>query len=171
MCRARNDTAGMTTRAQELSVAISRAVSGPIWHGPSLMDLIGDVTAEQAMTRPIGGGHTIWELVAHLTAWAEIVYMRLNDPNTPEATPEQDWPPVTDTSAESWRNAVERLKTAHTDLALHVSMLDETRLKQRVTGRDYVVLVMLHGVVEHDAYHGGQIALLKRALEHLDRRT
>ena len=161
----------MTTRAQELSVAIARAVSGPIWHGPALMDLVGDVTAEHAAARPIAGAHTIWELVLHLAAWAEIVRLRIADPATPEVTPEQDWPAITETSAEAWRAAVERLKDAHTDLALDVSQLDETRLQQRVTGRDYAALVMLHGVVEHDAYHGGQIALLKRALEHSDRRT
>jgi len=134
------------------------------------MDLVGDVTAEQAAARPIDGAHTIWELVLHVTAWAEIARMRINDPGTPEPTPAQDWPAIPETSAEAWRAAVERLKDAHRELAVDVGQMDETRLRQRVSGRDYDALVMLHGVVEHDAYHGGQIALLKRALEHNDRR-
>jgi uncharacterized damage-inducible protein DinB len=160
----------VSTRAQELSVSIGRVVSGPIWHGPALMDLIGDVTAEQAAARPIAGAHTIWELVLHLTAWAEIVRMRITNPDTPEPTAEQDWPGIEETTAEAWRAAVERLKDAHRELAVDVGQMDETRVRQRVSGRDYDALVMLHGVVEHDAYHGGQIALLKRALEHQDRR-
>ena len=160
----------MSTRAQELSVAISRVVSGPIWHGPALMDLVGDVTAEQAAARPITGAHTIWELVLHVTAWAEIARMRINDPRAPEPAPEQDCPAIPDASADAWRAAVERLNDSHRELAVDVGQMDETRLRQRVSGRDYDALVMLHGVVEHDAYHGGQIALLKRALEHNDRR-
>jgi len=33
-----------------------------------------------------------------------------------------------------------------------------------VAGLDYTVATLLRGVVEHGTYHGGQIALLKRAL-------
>lgn len=163
----------MTSRVQDLSVAISRAVSGPIWHGLALMDLVGDVTADQAASRPIAGAHTIWELVRHVTAWVEIVRMRVADPGTPEPTAEQDWPAVPaagDGAAQAWRDAVERLKESHRELAIDVAQLDDARLAERVTGRDYTLQVMLHGVVEHAAYHGGQIALLKRALEPIDRR-
>jgi uncharacterized damage-inducible protein DinB len=134
------------------------------------MDLIGDVNADSAAARPIAGAHTIWELVLHVTAWAEIARMRINDPATPEPTPEQDWPPVGETSAAAWRAAVERLKESHRELAADVAQMDEARLHERVSGRDHAALIMLHGVVEHDAYHGGQIAVLKRALEQLERR-
>jgi len=142
------------TRQRQLADNIARAVSGPIWHGPALTDLVGDVTAEQAGARPIPGAHSIWELVLHMTAWAEIARARITDDNTPEPTPEQDWPRVPEQSAEAWRNAVERLKEAHIELADDVALLDDESLMKRVSGRDYAALVMLHGVVEHDAYHG-----------------
>ena len=41
--------------------------------------------------------------------------------------------------------------------AVRVSARSET-----VPGKDYPVAVMLHGTVQHYAYHAGQIALLKR---------
>ncbi len=35
--------------------------------------------------------------------------------------------------------------------------------KAMVTGQDYIVFDLLHGVVEHGTYHGGQSALLEKA--------
>lgn len=148
-----------------MAESLQRSVSGPMWHGPSLADLLGDVTAADAAARPVPAGHSIWELVHHLTAWTEIARQRLSPSKPPDPTPEQDWPPVRDTSAEAWRAAVERLKTAHRELAADVAALDDATIVSRLPGRDHNMLAMLHGIIEHDAYHGGQIALLKRALE------
>jgi uncharacterized damage-inducible protein DinB len=135
-----------------------------MWHGPALADLIGDVTAEDAAEHPVAGAHSIWELVLHVTAWTEIVRRRLVSPTAIEPSQEEDWPPVADRSADAWRAAVERMKDAHRELATDVSALDDSRLIGRVPGREHTVLAMVHGVVEHDSYHGGQIAILKKAL-------
>jgi uncharacterized damage-inducible protein DinB len=135
-----------------------------MWHGDALMDLIGDVNAEQAAARPVAGAHTIWELVLHVTAWTEIVRERLIGSAKSDPTPEEDWPPVTDKSPEAWRSVVERLKEAHRELAADIGKLGDSDLIGRVPGKDHTVLVMIHGIIEHDAYHGGQIAILKKAL-------
>ena len=153
------------SRGQRVAEAIERSVSGPMWHGPALADLVGDVTAEQAAARPVPGAHSIWELVLHVSSWTEIVRERLVGSAKSEPTPEEDWPPVRDQSAAAWRAAVERLKEAHRELAADVAQLDDSMLIGRVPGREHSVLAMIHGVVEHDAYHGGQIAILKRALD------
>jgi uncharacterized damage-inducible protein DinB len=136
-----------------------------MWHGSALADLLGDVTAEQAAERPIRGAHTIWELVLHATAWTEIARERLIGSAKADPTPEEDWPPVpTDRSPDAWRTTLERLKEAHRELAADVEKLGDSDLIGRVPGKDHAVLTMLHGIIEHDAYHGGQIAILKKAL-------
>jgi len=140
-------------------------MSGPMWHGPSLTDLLGDITADDAAARPIRKGHTIWELVLHMASWTEIVRGRLASTPAPEPTAAQDWPSIPDTSAEAWRSAVQRLKDAHHDLAAEVAELSDDKIKALVPGKDHPVTTMIHGIIEHDAYHGGQIAVLKRALE------
>ena len=56
---------------------IKRTVAGPMWHGPALDELLKDVTAELAASRPVEGVHSIWELVLHVAAWAEISEARL----------------------------------------------------------------------------------------------
>lgn len=135
-----------------------------MWHGPALADLLDGVTAEHAAARPVPGAHTIWELVLHLTLWTEIARDRLAGSPNGEPAPGDDWPPVTDQSADAWRAAIERLKEAHRELAAETARLDDARLLARVPGKDHTVITMFHGIIEHDAYHGGQIAILKRAL-------
>jgi uncharacterized damage-inducible protein DinB len=152
------------SRGQRVSEAIERSVSGPMWHGPALTDLLEGVNAEQAAARPIAGAHSIWELVLHITAWTEIVRERLAGSAKGDPTPEEDWPPVLDTSPDAWRAVVERLKEAHRELAAITAQMDDSMLIGRVPGKDHSVLVMMHGIIEHDAYHGGQIAVLKKAL-------
>ena len=152
------------SRGQRIAQAIERSVSGPMWHGPALADLLGDVNAGDAAAYPIQGAHSIWELVLHVTAWTEIARERLAGSAKADPTPEEDWPPVKDKSAEAWRTARERLKDAHRELAEEVGALDDAVLISRLPGKDHTALVMYHGIIEHDAYHGGQIAILEKAL-------
>lgn len=60
--------------------------------------------------------------------------------------------------------AVEGLDAAYQSLAEATAALDEAQLETRVPGQEYTARILLHGVVEHGTYHGGQIALLRRAL-------
>lgn len=140
-----------------------RGFEGDTWHGPSLMDALNGVDAATAAARPIPGAHSIWELVLHLTVWLDIPKRRLEHMQAIEATPEQDWPTVGDTSEEGWREALERLRQAYQELRNLLATLDEDRIEQTSPGRDYPVYVMIHGVMQHLAYHSGQIALLRKA--------
>jgi uncharacterized damage-inducible protein DinB len=58
-----------------------------------------------------------------------------------------------------------QLRGAYEALAAQVETLDDAALRATVRGRDHSVETMIRGVVEHGVYHGGQVALLKRALE------
>jgi len=150
------------SRARHLGSSLERTVTGPMWHGSALAEVLEGVTAERAAARPIPGAHTIWELVLHIIAWAEIARARLRGESTGDPTPEQDWPPVTATDAAAWQRTLERLGACHRELAADVRGLDEARLDQKVANLDYSADVLLHGIVEHGTYHGGQIALLKK---------
>ena len=153
----------MPTLGARLAHQIERTVAGPMWHGPGLDELLTGVSAEQAAARPVEGAHTIWELVLHITVWAEIAHARLRGAvATP--TPEQDWPVPLAAGPDGWRAAVARLHESYRALAVSVRALDDVTLAAPVAGQEYSASTMLHGVVEHGTYHGGQIALLKRAV-------
>ena len=152
----------------QLSNHIKRAVAGPMWHSAALDELLSHVPCEQAAARPIPGAHSIWEIVLHVTAWAEIALARVHGNRTGDPAPDEDWPPVpasgSDLAAE-WHAALGRLRESYRALATDTRRLDPSAIDEKVPGLDYSVSNLLHGVIEHATYHGGQIALLKRALE------
>jgi uncharacterized damage-inducible protein DinB len=140
---------------------LKRAFEGHAWHGPSVLEVLADITAERAAAKPLLGAHSIWEIVLHATAWHVGVRRRLEGEHV-ELSPEEDWPPVTDTSDTAWRQALAALEQTHTELRSTASRLADSRLPEKVAGKDHSVYVMLHGLIQHNLYHAGQMALLKK---------
>jgi uncharacterized damage-inducible protein DinB len=140
-------------------------MTGEMWHGSAVGELLPRFTAAQATQHPVAGAHSAWELVLHMTAWADIVGQRL-DGDTGAYPPEDvDWPTVpTPATAQAWTDAKARLLAAYEALAERVEGLPDERFAKKVDGQHYIAAVMLDGVVEHAAYHGGQLAMLHRAL-------
>jgi hypothetical protein len=69
---------------------------------------------------------------------------------------------VKDTSDSAWLSALENLKQRHAELTQGVLSMPDFRLISQVPGKDYDFYHMLHGAVQHELYHAGQIALLKK---------
>ena len=142
---------------------LKRAFEGTAWHGPSVSEVLADVTAEQAAAHPIAGAHSIWEIVLHIRTWERVGLRRIEEWVPIEVTDEEDWPVVKETSEHAWKNALDRLRLNHAALREVIGRLDEARLADIVPGTEYSVYFLLHGVIQHDLYHAGQIALLKKA--------
>ena len=157
----------MTISSSTIANEIERTVSGPMWHGPALSELLQGVTPEQAAAHPIAGAHSIWELVLHVTAWAEIASERLSHRSLESVPSEVDFPPVPTPSAAAWDEAKVRLSASHQALARAAETLtsDELAAVVPVPKPRYTVWTLLHGVIEHGTYHGGQIALLRKAVK------
>lgn len=151
------------TEIDRIADQFRRAYEGEAWHGPSLRELLDGVTAEQAARRPIPQAHTIWELVLHIAVWESVVRRRLTG-EAPDPPPEQDWPPVRDTSDAAWKKTLDDLDHGHQQLRQAIALLSDDRLSQKVLGKNYSIYGMLHGLIQHDLYHAGQIALLKKSL-------
>jgi DinB superfamily len=169
----------LAPRAHYLAKRIQRTVTGPMWHGPALDAVLAGVTATRAAARSIADAHTIWEIVLHVTAWAEIARLRLRGEAIADPPADRDWPPMSGSDPQfgsdpvnpqfgsdpesAWAQAVERLGASHRALAADVRALADERLDEKIAGLEYTVQILLAGVIEHGAYHGGQIALLKKA--------
>lgn len=147
---------------QRIADQMRRAEEGDAWHGPSLRELLADVDAGRAATRAVPGAHTIWELVLHVAAARRLVTRRLAGDATP-MTPEEDWPPPPPPTAEGWERARESLRSAGAELRAAVEALPPGRLEEPILPGSPSVYATLHGVVQHDLYHAGQIAVLRRA--------
>lgn len=150
------------SQINEIVTELKCAFEGGAWHGPSLTETLEGVDAKTAAARPIAAAHSIWELVLHLTAWERVVIRRLFGEKT-TLTDAENFGHVADFSPAAWEKAVANLHSTHVDLVKAVSALAEEKLSATVPGKSYDIAFMLHGAAQHAAYHGGQIAILKRA--------
>jgi uncharacterized damage-inducible protein DinB len=144
---------------------LKRAFEGPAWHGPSIKEILNGVTAEQAHARPLRDAHSIWELVHHIAVWEDVGRRRLEgDPAEVPISSAEDWPPAQDVSEAAWEKSKQALESSHHALVEAISRVAESRLDAPVLEGKSTVYVTLHGVIQHDLYHAGQIAILKKAL-------
>ena len=143
---------------------LKRAFEGGAWHGPAVLELLRDVNAKQAAARPIPGAHSIWELVLHIGAWEGACKRRLEGDRA-ELPDAEDWQVMNETSDSAWQALKERLIRSHNELRDKIRSIDEATLDQPILPGMSSVYETIHGVIQHDLYHAGQIALLKRALE------
>jgi uncharacterized damage-inducible protein DinB len=152
------------SEATRIADQLGRAFNGEAWHGDSLFEILNGVTAAQAAARPITGAHTIWELVLHIAAWDNAALQRLGGAAV-ELSEAENFPPVTDTTDAAWQNALSNVRRTHEKLIAAVAMVPDSRLNETVPGEQrahHTFYYMLHGVVQHELYHAGQIALLKK---------
>jgi len=138
------------------------AFDGGAWHGPALMEVLEGVDAGTALARPIASGHNIWELVLHIAGWERVVTRRLQG-EASTLSDDENFGPIGQQTEAAWREAIQTLGSTHAELIRVVRGLNDARLDDRVPAKDHNVRFMLTGAVQHAAYHGGQIALLKRA--------
>jgi uncharacterized damage-inducible protein DinB len=151
------------TECERIAIEIGQALAGDAWHGPSLKELLDGVTSEEAIQRPIPSAHNIWELVLHITSWANIARRRLTGGRV-EPEEGEDWP-VPDTPSDTgWAAAGSALVESHERLREVVAGLSDEDLIRKVPKGERSVSNMLQGTTQHAAYHGGQIAILKKAI-------
>jgi uncharacterized damage-inducible protein DinB len=141
---------------------LQRAFYGNAWHGPAVMELLKDVDMATAAAHPMDDVHSIWELVLHIAAWDGAGLKRL-DGEKAKLKGKQNFPPMPQPTEKAWREAVAAVKHTHDTLVETVAALSDKRLRDQVPGKPYDFYHLLHGIAQHELYHAGQIAILKKA--------
>jgi uncharacterized damage-inducible protein DinB len=150
----------MSSEIDRILDQMNRAYTAQAWHGPAVLEVLAGIDDATARRRPIRTAHSILELVTHMTAWKDIVRRRLEGEKF-DVRPEMDWPAAGDGAA-AWPAALESLERAHARLRESVARFDPQRLDQAPAGGS-IAYVLMHGIIQHDLYHAGQIALLRKA--------
>ncbi|WP_396624314.1 DinB family protein [Luteitalea sp.] len=157
-----------TSRTAFLIDELHRAFDGDPWHGPSFMLALQGVTLAQAQGQVSPDVHGIAEIVAHATSWTVEVTRRLG--GHPAGDPEDgDWPIPAAIDEAGWvamhlslANAVARAIEAIAGFpeARWDELVGDVRNPALGTGVTYAQTVS--GLVQHFAYHGGQVAVLRK---------
>ncbi len=151
-----------TTRIAQL---LKHSYDGQPWYGTPLRKLLGDVTAERAAAQPIAGAHSIWQEVRHVIGWRQFACRLLSGDEAAELTDAENWPipAESDSGPAAWQQALDALAQTQDELQGAIARLTDEQLREKARGKPYNMYVLLHGILQHDAYHAGQIALLRNA--------
>lgn len=141
---------------------IGRSFSGTAWHGPSVMETLAGVNAAKALRHAGPEVHSIWELVRHITSWQQASLTTIQGGPYPSMSEEEDWPPVNETSEAAWQADLDHMKQVSAALVAACREFPEEKLDDLVPGKEFNYYYLLHGLAQHNIYHAGQIAMLKK---------
>ncbi|MFN8667961.1 MAG: DinB family protein [Gemmatimonadaceae bacterium] len=152
---------------------LDEAFHGPAWHGPAVKVALRRVDADTALWRPGPGRPNVWEQALHIALGKHIVAQRL-DPSTRRHFPVKrtsSWwapaPSLDDAAAraKAWAHDLALLDRCHDDLIATLRRVPLRRLGERQGPRGVTLGQQVAGMVMHDAYHAGQVALVLRLAE------
>ncbi|MFN8343390.1 MAG: DinB family protein [Spirosomataceae bacterium] len=137
------------------------------WHGPSVVEVLADVSWEMAAEKIMPNTHSIAELVYHMTTWRIFVVKRLQGDGEYEVTKARDWKTFPIFDEFEWEALQMELSLSQEELITELEKReDDEFLEEIVPSRQYDYYTMLHGILQHDLYHAGQISILKKALHY-----
>ena len=132
-----------------------------------LTRLLGDIPYEVTGRQVEGFAHTIWELTEHIRiALHDLVEYSKDSLFQSPPWPEGFWPkqPAPDSEGE-WGKSVGRIRDLLEEMIQLVRDPANDLFEPFAANPDHHLLRQATIVAEHAAYHGGQIALLSKALE------
>lgn len=153
-------------RLEEALHLLNPAPGKRLWFGgASPLGCLRGVSARKAAWKPSPKRHSIWELTLHLAYWKYAVRRNLEGsasgafPRSPS-----NWPAVPNEADErAWAQDRKLLRSEHESLIAVVRSLAPKTLDKPAKGSGaYRLLDLIHGIIMHDAYHVGQIQVLKR---------
>lgn len=139
------------------------------WHGgPTPLNALRGISAAQAHWAPAPGRKSIWALTLHIAYWTYAVRRRLDGEQLPRfPRSPANWPDVPDDVVEhAWRADVALLRDERERLLQAVRAVPARRLGKKPRGaKEWRYGQIILGIAQHDAYHTGQIQMLKRLWE------
>lgn len=151
----------METR-EHIADQLARTFDGKAWHGDSMTHILQGIDPGKASQKPVQHIHSVWEIVLHIIAWEQVVVSCLQGEAYEGVQGEQDWLPVKEVSLEAWQTTLKRLEDITLRLKESILSFPEAKLHENIPGRTFSFYVLIHGVIQHNLYHGGQIAILKK---------
>ena len=123
------------------------------------------MSAAEARRVPAPGRHSIWALALHIAYWKYAVCRRLaGSERTRFPRSPANWPAVPAPADEAaWKADRALLEGEHRRLMRVIATFPPAKLNRRPPGgKKWTYAELIIGVLVHDAYHTGQIQLLKR---------
>ena len=134
---------------------------GHPWIDITVMDTLKSLTAEQAAVKIKAGWNSIWEILNHQIEWRLTVLQRIEGQviNSPR---NNFFFPIDDSSTSAWQRTLELYAETQDQWRKYIRNLSSENLNIIPDAKPFTRYELIHGILQHDAYHLGQIRLLAK---------
>jgi uncharacterized damage-inducible protein DinB len=162
----------MNKEIQSIIKNFETTLTGEPWFGRAVYNLLDEIDEAKVSVkpacpagRPNDSEHSLLELLWHMNTWAGFALANLEKKPSEElkAIEENDWRLI-DPVKHSWKNGLKELKSIHKKITDILNNKEDSFLKDMVPNREYNFRFMLNGLIQHNIYHAGQVAYLKKLL-------
>ena len=135
--------------------------NGHPWYGTNILSSLKQITPEMSLQSLLPEKKNIAEILKHIVAWRQflIEHLQGNSSYRIELNSELDWPSIKDLS---WDDLLEELGQSQAQILQLLAGQEDTLLESTLSnvGSPYTFRYLIEGILQHDAYHLGQINLL-----------
>lgn len=155
----------MNKETQSIVKSFESTLSGQPWFGRAVYEILQEVNESKANIKPNGSDHSMIVLLWHMNTWAEFVLGSLENKTADEmkAIEANDWREI-DPDNHTWEKGIEQLKSTHNKIVEILSKKEDSFLSEIVPTRKFNFRFMLNGLIQHNTYHLGQVAYVKKML-------
>ncbi|MGN6511940.1 MAG: DinB family protein [Chitinophaga sp.] len=150
-----------------LAETLQHIYHGEPWLDVTFMEHLQEMTAEEAGRR-FNTSHNTWELVNHLIFWHQNVTRKLQGEKPEQDGDLPDFYFPENHGENNWQATLHRLEHSITGMVETIRNFPEEKLWTPVPNTQHNAYYYIQGVLQHAAYHLGQIVLLHRYAEKTD---
>jgi len=143
-----------------ISEIFEKTYDGDSWVGETLMGTLKNISPEKA-AKKIDPWNSIWEITNHIINWRENVLKRVQG-NITNAPRNNYFEPVKDQSEQAWKKTLQSLKDSQDHWIAFLEKMSEADLEKIYPDNNASYYHNIQGILQHDAYHLGQIILLAK---------
>ena len=134
---------------------------GSPWIDVTIMGTIKGISSKNASKKISVNQNSIWEIVNHLISWRLNVLQRVQGKVI--ITPGNNYfEPITDSSPSAWERTLKELEDSQTQWLEFLKQLTPNTFSKVYPNNKMTYYEHIHGIIQHDAYHLGQITLLAK---------
>lgn len=138
--------------------------NGEPWIDVSLVDVLGKISAEQAAKKISPKSNSIWEIVNHIISWRRHILQRIQGRQI-EVAGDNYFIPIKDSSESAWKDTLRRLEDSQQQWVSFLKNFKESDFEIVNPRNNMTHYEHIHGIIQHDAYHLGQIVILAKSAD------
>ena len=155
----------MNKELQSIIRNLEKVNTGQPWYGRAVYEMLEEIDTAIVYKKPNDNSYSLAELLYHMITWADFTLKRIEGDKEKDmaAFEELDWREI-NPRIHTWEKGISEFKGIHKKIVELLNEKDDKFLGDIVDYRKYNFRFLLNGLIQHNIYHIGQVAYIKKLL-------